>query len=263
MANIAAEPLTVDVVACGTLADPVIGGEDAVDVPFRNAAGLGVGALAVRIKDAGNGCPGQVVPRELGHPCLVFAAAYRREGDVSDGCGFEDMLPDEDRPAVRLSCDEFRAVSVGPDGLRRVGCRLDGGLAPEAFKSETEAIDARGFNGLDGGSEGLRMEEIVLVGKHQVGGRDPGEGGVPRRPATAVRLIDDGYPVVLLRIALENGKRIVSRSVIDADAGPVLRGLADDAVEKRRQECRAIIDRYDKGDFAHATLPASARLSVM
>lgn len=176
MADVAAYPLAVDAVALRAFVDPAVGREDVVDVTAGDAAGLGVGTLPVEVEDGIDRGPGQVVPAELAHPGLVLSAADRGKGDAADGIRPEDVPPDEDRPAAPFAGDQGRAVPGGPDGLRRVGYRPDGGLAPEAFKAKAEAIDARRFDGADGGFDGLRMEEVVLVGKHQVGRRDPGEG---------------------------------------------------------------------------------------
>lgn len=221
VADVVAHPFAVDAVAFRAFVDPSVGGEDVVDVAAGNAARAGVRVLAVEVKDGVDRGPGKVVPAEFAHPGLILSSADRREGDAADGIRPEDVPPDKDRPAAPIAGDQGRTVSAGPDGLRCVRYRLEGWLAPEAFKSEAEAIDARRFNGRDCGFEGLRMEDVVLIGKHQVGGRDSGEGCVSRGATTAVRLVDDEDAVVSLRIALENREGIVSRSVVDADAGPV------------------------------------------
>ena len=111
----------------------------------------------------------QVKAEEKTKSGLILSSADRREGDAADGIRPEDMPPDENRPAAASAGNQVRAVSVGSNDGGPAGDRLDYRLCLEPGESEAEAIDARGLDCGEGGFEGLRMEEIVLVGKHQIG----------------------------------------------------------------------------------------------
>lgn len=222
MADVAAHPFAVDAVAFRAFVDPSVGGEDVVDVAAGNAARAGVRVLAVEVKDGVDRGPGKIVPTEFAHPGLILSSADRRKGDAADGVRPEDVPPDEDRPTLVVAGNQCRAVSVGPGGCRRVRDWLKCWLVLETGETEAEAIDIRGFNGSKGNLERLRMEKIVLVGKCHEGRCDALHGSISRSAASAVRLVDDGYPIVLLGIVLENRGGIISRSVVDANAVPVL-----------------------------------------
>ena len=165
MVDVAAQPRAVDVVKLGAFLDPAIGRKNVVDVAARDAAGLGVGTLPVEVEDGIDRRPGEVVPAQFAHPGLILSTADRREWDAADGIRPEDMPPDEDRPAAASAGNQVRAVSVGSNDGGPAGDRLDYRLCLEPGESEAETIDARGLDCGEGGFEGLRMEEIVLVGK--------------------------------------------------------------------------------------------------
>lgn len=207
--------------------------------------------LTVEVECWLNGRPFEPHPAEFAHPGLVLASADGRKGDVADRGSSEDVPPDEDRPAVAAAGDEVRTIARREvDGGRSVD-RLHKRGVGEALKSEAETVNVRLLDCADGDFEGLRMEDVVLVGEHDIGCVDERDCCVARRSATAVRLVDDNDAAVLLRITLEHGKGVVSRTVVDAKAYPVRHGLRDDAVKQIWQECRTVVNRYDNRDFAH------------
>ena len=255
MADVAAEPGGVDVVEFGPLGDPFVGVHDIFNITYGNAARPGVGVFAIEIECRLDFRPGQVLPAELAHPGLVFAAADGRERNVADDFRAEDVPPDEDRPAGATTSNQFRSVSVGQcDGRFFPQCS-ELRLFAETLEAEAETVDLGARDGLVGDLERLGMQEIVLVGEHEVWCLDAGKRGVARDAAAGVRLSDDGEPCIASGVVGQDRRRVVGRAVVNGKASPIWTSLRQHGVQQRPQESGAVVHGYDQCDMcAHSVL---------
>ena len=92
--------------------------------------------------------------------------------------------------------------------------------------------------------EAARIGEIARVLPRDVEAARGRAAGDERAGEPRVHLPDDADARIARRVVSEDGGRRVRRAVIDDDAFEVALGLAEDAVERRSERRRAVVDAH-------------------